>query len=43
MTGIILPYDIVTKDFVSSLKEIYELSAVAESNKSSLPNDEESR
>lgn len=40
LTGIILPYDIVTKDFVSSLKEIYELSAVAESNKNSLPDDE---
>ena len=33
LTGIILPYDIVTKEFVEELKTIYELSAVAAENK----------
>lgn len=33
LTGIILPYDIVTKEFVDELKAIYELSALAAENK----------
>lgn len=33
LVGIILPYDIVTKEFVEELKMIYELSAVASENK----------
>lgn len=33
LTGIILPYDIVTKEFVDELKTIYELSSLAAENK----------
>lgn len=33
LVGIILPYDIVTKEFVEELKVIYELSAVTAENK----------
>lgn len=33
LTGIILPYDIVTPEFVEELKTIYELSALAAENK----------
>ena len=33
LTGIILPYDIITKEFVDELKTIYELSSVAAENK----------
>ena len=33
LTGIILPYDIVTEDFVEALKVIYELSALSAENK----------
>ena len=37
LTGIILPYDIVTKEFVEELKTIYELSAIVEKEKRILP------
>ena len=33
LTGIILPYDIITKEFVAELETIYKLSAVAAENK----------
>jgi hypothetical protein len=33
LTGIILPYDIITEDFVKELQNIYKLSAVAAENK----------
>lgn len=33
LTGIILPYDIVTEDFVEALKVIYEFSALSAENK----------
>jgi len=33
LTGIILPYDIVTKEFIEELETIYKLSAVAAENK----------
>lgn len=37
LTGIILPYDIVTPDFVEELKRIYELSALAAENRKADP------
>ncbi len=37
LTGIILPYDIVTSDFVEELKKIYELSALAAENRKNAP------
>ena len=33
LTGIILPCDIITKEFVAELETIYKLSAVAAENK----------
>lgn len=33
LTGIILPYDIITKEFVAELETIYKLSAIAAENK----------
>lgn len=39
LTGIILPYDIVTPEFVEELKTIYELSALAAENKQTNPDE----
>ena len=40
ITGIVLPCDIVTKEFVEELKTIYELSKVAIQNKPSFLGEE---
>ncbi len=37
LTGIILPYDIVTPEFVEELKMIYKLSALAADNRKTVP------